>query len=222
MEDRLELNILLVENDSEFTAAIEDEFNKIQSLFEKSKKLKKFKTEITVTRDMASTRNLISKKKLDIDALLIDLMLPKNENCNRLLEEGLFNKKGELIQESLLKLRAEKWKELIEFAGSDYQELNTDISRIRKELDIIDENIDANLNLEGGVEILEEFNRISGKGDPKVIEIPTIVITARGLPKLRKRCANLVKNGVFHWLEKPIRIEEVVSKTLKHFEIEIP
>jgi CheY-like chemotaxis protein len=179
--------ILFIENDQRLT----DSFEECVRDEEKDGRVP-FPVEILVARDMAEARDALSRDILP-DALLVDLMLPRD--------------KDDLEQLELLeKERRELVKELFHMAGFSAAAGDEKSVDLREKIRQLDDQIRPLVEPEGGREVVETLARRLGPASdpPKPIELPVVFFTARGLPEVKSRCQKLVAKGWFEFIEKPV------------------
>jgi CheY-like chemotaxis protein len=186
MNDR-EFTILLIENDRELTTLLDKLL---------PSKLKPRKVTIIVKCHMEEARELLQTRFAELQALIVDIMLPRT--------------KGELQQlERLETERRGMLRELKQCRTRTGTEAEKQIGLLRHQIDELDAQIEKVQDLEGGVHLLEEIV----KERPR-IDIPTVFFTARALPDLRRRAEALVKSGLSTWIQKPAPASAVVQALL--------
>jgi CheY-like chemotaxis protein len=174
----------------------------VKSVLQDIKREKKIEFECEFARCMVEASTMLDnsiKIKVPYDGIIIDMMLPKNEE-NRIDLQSYYKKRGSLL------LR------LIKKTNYSHEKLDDETVRLRREIDEIDDSIHNLIELEGGYKILElYFNslRIEKLSNPAVI-----VVTGRSFSGIEEKCRTLVKPGHFEWLEKPQSLIEVFNKLL--------
>jgi CheY-like chemotaxis protein len=161
--------------------------------------------ELVVARHMEEANQLLDSNDRPFGALIVDLMLPRNGVDLSELER-------------LERQRAETVRRY--FRRPEYQlgAVDEEAVLLRKEIEMLDRQIEPHVAPEGGCEILEGLARKldpswKSGGDPKRLELPVIFFTARGLPEVRQRCVKLVSKRFYRFFEKPA-LEEDVLRTL--------
>jgi CheY-like chemotaxis protein len=192
--------VLHVENDrrlvTSFREVVRDELGAIDS---------SLTLHYGVALHMKDATDRLVDKKEKFDALIVDLMLPRNEDEFKRLEE-------------LERKRREKLHQLIEKTDHE-EELNAETLGLRKDIDDMDNDIEDCLDMEGGYEVLRKWavalDPSGDKKNPRPLEIPVIFWTARGLPEVRNRCKSIVAEKYFKWFEKPTDELEVLETVVK-------
>jgi len=138
----------------------------------------------------------IDKREQPYDALILDMMLPKDKD-----QLALLNKK-----EAEREVKWKEYREVIDKMQDDDDDKKKQVKELRKVLNDIDDEIDNLLDLEGGLTIAKYY-----KEKTTEITIPIIFFTARGEDHLKNKCRNFVGEK-FGWIEKPATAEEIFSK----------
>ncbi|MGC9973396.1 MAG: hypothetical protein ABSE56_22705 [Bryobacteraceae bacterium] len=188
-----EFTILLIENDKELTALLE----KLLPW-----ELRPRKVATIVKHHVAEATEVLQTRFLDLRGLIVDIMLPRNEEELGTLED-------------LEKSRREMLGELKECRTQTGTEAEERIRGFRLEIDELDAQIERAQDLEGGVNLLAA---VLNERHEEFITIPTVFFTARALPHLRARAEKLVKPGVFTWIQKPAPASAIVGALLRGWE----
>ncbi len=138
------------------------------------------------------------------DALIVDLMLPRNKEDSDKLQP-LNIERQRLLEE------------IIKKTNYSTEELDYKTARLRKQLDNLDEEIDTLIDLEGGYNILKEYAK--HREEPK-LTIPIIIFTARGLEEIKDKCRSIVHPKCLKWFDKPEDEMEIVKELLNFIRLE--
>ncbi|MGA3027612.1 MAG: hypothetical protein ABSF98_22860 [Bryobacteraceae bacterium] len=182
--------ILLVEDNSEIAESLEKYVER------------ELRVNVTIAAHMKDAENLIGANVNGFAAFIVDLMLPKDEPQLTALVE-------------LDQQRAKALAELAEGTRGDADYLDEKTAALRYRVDELDREIDENLALEGGCEILEWYSDQLHSGQPsenrQPLDLPVIIFTARGLDEVRSRCERIVTRKCLVWREKPIDEKDIVN-----------
>ena len=189
-----ELNILLIENLARAVESVKeviDEFN--------GKVPAHDRINLLVSRHMASAKEHLDGGH-DLDGAIVDLMLPR---CQADLES----------LEPLEEEREQLMKQLLKDTHEE-QVLNESesVMRLRKRIDLLDEDIDSYLDLDGGFHVLEHY--VSLQRTPDRLPFPAVIVTARGNRDIRGDTTSLAEPGQLIWLEKPVDVVVILKKML--------
>lgn len=139
-------------------------------------------------QDVKSASDWLTQHGATVCALILDVMLPPDptalERVNKLTEE-----------------RESVWDKLW-LAKSE----GRDEDMIKHKLDIrtLDSQIFNLIRMEGGIEIVEDYF-----GSEKVLELPTLYLTARNDPLVTARVRKLHAAGYMEWQQKPVERETI-------------
>jgi CheY-like chemotaxis protein len=160
------------------------------------------KLQVTVARHIADAiKNMESQ---EFDVILLDIMLPFNEEKLKQLEKMETERKALMLQ--LLKYSNEE----------KVDDLTRDIVKIRRRIDEIDDIIDNDIqDIEGGYNILKKY---LDKQNMASYDRPVIFISARGQVELKDKCKKIIKSNCA-WLEKPVSEIDILEKLLSFFDI---
>jgi CheY-like chemotaxis protein len=192
------LHWLIVENDSDIIKFLQE------AITRENKKRNDIFIELDSALHLEEAKKLIKAKK-PFDVLLIDLMLPLDEKAYKKLE-GFDNEEGLNIQRIIVLT------DLLKISSPKRDEGYDKIEHLQTELSLIDDEINANIVIDGGYQILDYYRLVNNL---KKINIPVICITARGDLEIQRECKQLVEDKYFEWLEKPVSMEKIINKALK-------
>jgi CheY-like chemotaxis protein len=179
-----EFRILLIENDGELTALL-------QELLPLA--LNRRGVRVIAKRHMQEARVALQKRLGDLKALIVDIMLPRTSRELKTLENLERKRRGKLR-------RLKQWR------TRSGPEAEGQVGILRNEIDRLDARIEAVQDLEGGIRVLEEIVKERGE-----IGIPAVFVTARAHPDLRRRAEALVKPNLFAWIQKPAPATAIVQ-----------
>jgi len=193
--------VLYIENDKVVTDSFQECIRK--HLHELSPKAQ---IKLVVARHKDGAIQLLGEGKPDFDALIVDLMLPRNAEDLAALER-LELQRRELVRQHFRRAASEP-------ATGDEEAV-----RLRKQIDMLDREIEEHVASDGGYEILEWFlrkrNQAAGpEWRPVPLELPVILLTARGLPEVNQRCGRLVNTRYYRFFEKPVMEVDVLQALL--------
>jgi len=158
--------------------------------------------QLTVAYHMDQAKNIIEKEAA-FDGYIIDIMLPRDQEDWKKLEEA---------EDRRMKLLDD----LIESTDLELQKLKPEAFKLRKEIDEVDEEIGRLVDEEGGVRLVELIaKRHCAKEPPEALGVPVIFWTARAAPELQAKCRQYVGDEYFKWMEKPTGEEEVLDEMVR-------
>jgi DNA-binding response OmpR family regulator len=147
---------------------------------------------LDTARTVDEAINKIAVRKFD--ALLLDMMLPKDEKTLTAL-----NKKESEREQVWIRYNT------ICSNPGDREHNRLEIKELREKINQIDEDIDKMLNMEGGLEIARYYINKHGK-------MPVIFFTALGDESLSEKCKHVVGEELYGYIEKPATVEEVYTQ----------
>jgi CheY-like chemotaxis protein len=180
------LKVLWIEND----ARLIQKMGKVLNL-----RLKPLGIDLDIVKEMATASKRLENHLGAYFALIVDIMLPPDEE-KRKKAEGLENRRRDLLDKA---------------SGPAIPESQVDVSSIKREIDAVDLALESLTDMEGGIRLLEEAAEKAGK-----IAQLTIIFTARGLLDLKDRAEKCVEAGKFYWVEKPVSSDHIISILQEH------
>lgn len=194
--------VLHIENDRKLTDSLKECAD--EKLRELSRNVE---IDFVVARHIQQANDLLDANDPPLDALIVDLMLPRNEDDLTELER-------------LERQRAETVRKRFRRATYDAAVVDEETVSLTEDIRRLDREIEPHVAPEGGCEILARLaERLDldrkTDSDPKPLFLPTIFLTARGLPEVKKRCAKLVAARSSRFLEKPVWEDDVLRALLE-------
>jgi CheY-like chemotaxis protein len=194
--------VLYIENDKALTESLQECIRE-----ERARLSQKVEIELVVARHMEEAVQLLDPSKPGFDALLLDLMLPRNAEDLADLEK-LEGQRRKLVREYFRRANPRQ----PEVADEETVSL-------QKQIDMLDLDIEPRVAAEGGCEILEWLARKRDASappgrDPRPLEFPVVVFTARGLPEVKARCEKLVSERYYRFFDKPAMEADVLQALL--------
>jgi CheY-like chemotaxis protein len=148
--------------------------------------------EILIARHKQEAAELLRSHINSYFAVIVDVMLPMNSVALKELER-------------LEEIRAGLLDQLDEVRRTSGPEVRAKAGTLKMEIDAIDEEVDKQTNLEGGIELIEE---VAKNG---IVKVLTIFLTARSMRGLRERANKSIETGKFYWLPKPATAESIAA-----------
>jgi DNA-binding response OmpR family regulator len=132
----------------------------------------------------------------ELGLLIVDIMLPSDQDAEETIRD-LNEKRRVLLTKDKTGLKKSKMPS--KFKVSDM------LAAAR-----LDKLIQGNLEMEGGIEIVETCRRMLADVDTqKPLAIPTLFLTGRSSYELERRAYNLVESGKATWLTKPVECQQI-------------
>jgi len=193
--------ILYIENDKTLVYNFKDALNEELPRIDSSISIR-----LQIAYDMEEARKWLIQNGERFDALMVDVMLPRNKQEREQLDR-LERKR----REALLKLERKK--------DYDKDRLDDETIHLRFEIDQLDFEIEKYLDMEGGYNVLKEWaHSLDASGDkenPRPLELPVVFWTARAMPEVREKCKSIVHKDYFKWFEKPSDELDILKELLK-------
>jgi len=145
-------------------------------------------------------RSLMKEHWDKIVLIVMDVMLPENESDAIKIQE-------------LMEQREPAYDRWLRLEDEGKYKTDPDWLKARFDVDLYDRKIFEILNVEGGVQLIEEWGKEFGK-DGK-LDKPVLYLTARENEAVTKKGISLVVGGKAEWRVKPVTSEQLISGTKK-------
>jgi DNA-binding response OmpR family regulator len=143
---------------------------------------------------MEQARNILNKRWDEIALIIMDIMLPKNEEDSKQIK-------------NLLEEREKIYDKWIDLEDEGCSKDDPELIKIRFEVDAFDNKIFSILENEGGIWLIQEC--ISKYGTNGKLSKPVLYLTARETESVCRKGLELLASDMGKWLIKPASPEQI-------------